>query len=258
MRFYRDEFNSLPVVEWFLDSFGYNVGLPQILIKSGAKYFWSNKMTWNLITKFPFVNFIWESPDGSQLVSTNFGQNQDAFNQWEKYEAGRHLIKSGGKQRWSYWDDYNQFEKEIDPEKYVSAVGYFVGRGDGGHGPTHQEVAELNGQVEASKSVGLNLNWSTVQKFYEEIASFREDLPIWADELALENHQGTLSGQSEVKRHNRRLEYLLQAVESLEALLGAKDSSFEFLYEELEHVWKIVLLNQFHDVLPGSLHSRSL
>ena len=57
LRFYHDNFGVLPKIEWFLDSFGYNIGIPQILIKSGAKYFWTTKLTWNLDTIFPFVNF---------------------------------------------------------------------------------------------------------------------------------------------------------------------------------------------------------
>jgi alpha-mannosidase len=72
MRFLRDHFGILPKVEWFLDSFGYNWGIPQILVKSGAKYFWTSKITWNYDTVFPFVNFWWQSPDGSSLLSANF------------------------------------------------------------------------------------------------------------------------------------------------------------------------------------------
>ncbi len=85
MRFYWQEFEHIPEVEWFLDSFGYNYGLPQILAKSGAKYFWTSKLTWNLQTVFPFVYFWWEGPDGSRLLTVNFGQNKESFEYWGKF-----------------------------------------------------------------------------------------------------------------------------------------------------------------------------
>ena len=71
MKFFWEEFGTLPEVEWFLDSFGYNRGLPQLLIKSGSKYFWTSKLTWNKQTKFPFIYFNWKSPDGASLLTAN-------------------------------------------------------------------------------------------------------------------------------------------------------------------------------------------
>ena len=67
MRFDLENFGLMPEVEWFPDSFGFNWGLPQILAKSGAKYFFTSKITWNKYTRFPFAYFWWESPDGTEF-----------------------------------------------------------------------------------------------------------------------------------------------------------------------------------------------
>ena len=252
MRFYRDEFGKLPEVEWFLDSFGYNIGLPQILAKSGAKFFWTNKMTWNLQTTFPFVNFWWQSPDGTKLFTSNFGQNQDSFAKWKQFEPGRYLLKPDGKKIWNYYDDYADLINHVDTNQMNPALGYFIGKGDGGHGPTHQEVMELDAKVEAGKTIGLNFQWSTAQAYFEQASQLPEQIPTWADELYLENHRGTFSVHSETKRHNRRLERYCQAAEEFATLVSLSDPNFKYPQETLEKAWKMVLLNHFHDVLPGS------
>ena len=100
MRFYKENFGVLPEVEWFLDSFGYNWGLPQILVKSGAKYFWTTKITWNLQTNFPFVYFWWEGPDGTRILTANFGMGFGPLHRWLYTEPGRRPLKPGGQKVW--------------------------------------------------------------------------------------------------------------------------------------------------------------
>ncbi len=252
MRFYRDEFKKLPNTEWFLDSFGYNVGLPQILTKSGAKFFWTSKLTWNRITDFPFVNFLWESPDGSQILTCNFGQNKEAFDKWSSFKFGRHLLKKGAKKIWNYEDGYSNFNDAINPEKYCTAVGFFNGAGDGGHGPTHKEVAEMINYVKIGEDLNLNIKWSTVNKFFTEVEKYKNQLPVWSDELYLETHRGTFTTHGAVKRHNRKLETLIKAAETLCSIISLFDDGFKYPFSIIEKTWKKILLNQFHDILPGS------
>ena len=248
MRFYRDEFGMLPETEWYLDSFGYNIGLPQILTKSGAKSFWTTKITWNQNTKFPFVNFLWKSPDGSELLTTNFGQNTEILESWNDYRYGYHLLKDTGRKKWNYATDYADFKDHIDLNQIIPDVGYFFGLGDGGH----QNMAEAVNFEKIGKEVNMHFRWSSIQEIYSNLEQYKEKLPIWEDELYLETHRGTFSVHGEVKRHNRRLETLIRSTESLAALMSISDPAFEYPYELLERTWKIILLNQFHDVLPGS------
>ena len=248
-KFYQDHFNRIANVEWFLDSFGYNVGLPQLILKCGGTSFWTNKITWNRITVFPFVNFWWESPDGSQLLTANFHMGYGTFDNWIKYEIGRHPIKEGGKRKWDYRDNYEDICDEIDddPDNIIPPIGCFFGAGDGGHGPMHREVAFA--QIAAKNGFG---KWSRAETFFDELREYGDKLPIWNDELYLEYHQGTFSVHFEVKRNNQYFERKLIGIEQLFSLLSVSDGSYVYPQDRLETLWKVVCLNHFHNVLPGS------
>ncbi|TFG27504.1 MAG: alpha-mannosidase [Promethearchaeota archaeon] len=246
MRFYREYFGALPKIEWFLDSFGYNIGLPQILIKSGTKYFWTTKLTWNLDTTFPFVNFWWESPDGSRILSANFDYNIQVLENWEKFEIGRHLLKPGGKKSWNYTIDNRKLFQHVRPD-ICPHVGFFFGLSDGGHGPTHKEVAYANEYAKLN-----SFKWSRVERFYSALEAYSEEFPVWNDELYLENHRGCFSNHAEIKRFNRKYENLLVSIEILASITNLYYLDYEYPLEKLEKLWKITLKNQFHDVLPGS------
>ncbi|MHA1683413.1 MAG: alpha-mannosidase [Promethearchaeota archaeon] len=246
-RFFRDNFNYLPEVEWFLDSFGYNWGLPQILAKSGAKYFWTSKITWNMQTTFPFVNFWWEGPDGTRILTANFQMGPGPVNSWVMYEIGRHLLKPSGRKVWNYNFDYEEIDEHVEEDAICPVVGNFSGKGDGGHGPTHQEVAEFN----EYDRLGF-MHWSRVKNFFTELEKWSDRFPIWKDELYLENHRGTFSVHAEVKRHNRFFENSLTSVEGLATCTTFLIDKYKYPRKRIENVWKMTLKNQFHDVLPGS------
>jgi len=246
MRFYRDHFNYLPSVEWFLDSFGYNFGLPQILVKSGAKFFWTNKLAWNMNTTFPFVNFWWQSPDGSRILASHFFMDKTVLEVFGKYQIGRHLLKSKGRKIWDYTLDYNELGDHVQ-EQICPHVGCFFGLGDGGHGPTHKEVAYAN---EMAKN--KMFQWSKVRIFFNEVEKLSNQFPIWNDELYLENHRGCFSNHAEVKRYNRKFENLFVSLEVLAVLISLQKKSYQYPQKKFEYLWKILLKNQFHDVLPGS------
>ncbi|MHA1491422.1 MAG: alpha-mannosidase [Promethearchaeota archaeon] len=246
MRFYRDNFGVLPRVEWFLDSFGYNYGLPQILVKSGANYFWTTKITWNRDTTFPFVNFWWQGPDGTRILTANFGMGTEPLEWWDKYEIGRHLLKKDGRKVWNYTMDYSKLNEHVEDE-ICPLVGFFFGLGDGGHGPTHKEVAFANEYAKLDM-----FKWSRVETFYEGLGKYSEKFPVWNDELYLETHRGCFSNHAEVKRHNRKYENILISLEALALLSSLNNSKYQYPMEDLELLWKLTLKNQFHDVLPGS------
>lgn len=246
MRFYKENFGNLPKVEWYLDSFGYNHGLPQILAKSGANYFWTSKLTWNKDTVFPFVNFWWQGPDGSRILTANFGMGMGPLENWKRFEVGRHLLKRDGRKIWNYNLDYETLNQHVEKE-ICPHVGYFFGHGDGGHGPTHKEVAFAN---ELAKNPMFK--WSKIEDFYKELENYGEKFPIWNDELYLETHRGCFSNHAEVKRYNRKFENLLVSLEILSTILTKFLPEFQYPKEHLELLWKITLKNQFHDILPGS------
>src|SRR5271157_1208352 len=245
--FYRDNFGTLPEVEWFLDSFGYNWGLPQILAKSGAKYFWTSKITWNMYTHFPFVYFWWEGPDGTRLKAANFHMGSGGLDSWYMYEYGRRPLKHDGKKVWDYTMDYDEIADNVEEDEICPVVGHFSGAGDGGHGPTSEEVAHFNEYAR----VGF-MHWGKVHDFFHALDPWYERFPVWKDELYLENHQGTFSVHAEVKRHNRFFENALTSIETLCTMIALSDETYEYPAESITKVWKTVLKSQFHDVLPGS------
>ncbi len=248
MKFYKEHFGILPKLEWFLDSFGYNYGLPQILKKSGAEYFWTSKITWNRQTIFPFVNFWWESPDGTRLLTSNFKQGWSVLESWMQFEIGRHPFKEDGIKEWDYASkDYENVDEDVKMDEIVPVVGVFAGKGDGGHGPTHEEVAF--DQVAVKKDFA---HWGKAVDVFKKLESYGDELPVWQDELYLEYHRGTFSVHWEVKRHNRLYENLLIGFENLSSLTSVFHGDYAIPLKQLDSVWKVVLLNQFHDVLPGS------
>ncbi|MFX0099536.1 MAG: alpha-mannosidase [Candidatus Hodarchaeota archaeon] len=247
MRFDRDNFGVLPEVEWFLDSFGYNWGIPQILVKSGAKYFWTSKITWNLQTVFPFVNFWWQGPDGSKIITCNFQMGPGPLNSYMMFEIGRHPLKPDGRKVWDYSFDYEEIGDHVEEDEVCPIIGNFAGKGDGGHGPTHQEVAEFQEYVR----LGF-MHWSKVHTFYNEIEKWSDRFPVWNDELYLENHRGTFTVIAFIKRFNRYFENALTANETLSLVTYLINNDFDYPMDEIESLWKTTLKSQFHDVLPGS------
>src|SRR5205823_4968513 len=79
----------------------------------------------------------------------------------------------------------------------------------------------------------------------------RTDVPVWDGELYLEYHRGTYTSQARQKRRNALSQRLLHAAElyasCARALLGD-----DYPRAELEIAWRLLLTNQFHDILPGS------
>src|SRR5271157_3985108 len=241
--FYRDNFGTLPEVEWFLDSFGYNWGLPQILAKSGAKYFWTSKLTWNMNTVFPFVYFWWQGVDGTRLMTSNFPMAFGSLDSWFMFEVGRRPLKPGVEYVGDYNRDYEDIADFVAEDEICPHIGCFFGAGDGGHGPMHREVAEANGLVD----VGPLFRWSRVHDFFRAVEEWYPRFPVWADELYLENHQGTFSVHAEVKRHNRLFENYLTSTETLASIaFAAGGGAGGIPVKRLEETWQIVLKNQFH------------
>jgi alpha-mannosidase len=125
----------------------------------------------------------------------------------------------------------------------------FMGEGDGGHGPTGEEVAIADYLVQDKA-----FRWiSATEYFQSKLESCRARLPIWNDELYYQLHRGTLTTQDLVKRMNRYLEWRIVAIEALMSVALMLKLKEEVRWrEKIERVWKMILLNQFHDVLPGT------
>lgn len=228
-RWFRDEFGVTPDYCWQPDVFGYHGQLPQILRKSGHRYFMTQKLSWNVVNRFPHHSFHWEGVDGTRLLTHMLAE--------ETYNgpAAAHSLRKIA-------DDY--------AERAVSNHALMVyGIGDGGGGPDAEHLERLK---RAPGLPGLPaVRRGTVSEFFHALERESDAFPVWRGELYLERHQGTLTTQALVKRNNRLCEVALRELEWA-AYLAAEAGVAPYPSEALDRCWKEVLLYQFHDILPGS------
>ncbi|MEZ0217806.1 MAG: alpha-mannosidase [Rariglobus sp.] len=228
-RFFREEFGVVPEYCWQPDVFGYHGQLPQILKKSGHRYFMTQKLSWNAVNRFPHQSFHWEGIDGTRLLTHMLPE--ETYNS----PAAAHSLRKIA-------DDY--VEREVSDHALM-----VYGIGDGGGGPDAEHLERLK---RAPGLPGLPaVKFGTVTEFFEAWSRDADAFAIWQGELYLERHQGTLTTQGLVKRNNRRAEIALRELEWA-AYLAATRARVPYPTEALDRCWKEVLLYQFHDILPGS------
>ena len=229
-RYFERVFGARHRVCWLPDCFGFSPALPQLLRQGGIDSFLTIKVTWSETNKFPHDLFWWEGLDGSRVLAHTFDNPVEGYNG----EARPACVQPT-------WANYRA--KTRHPETLL-AVGY----GDGGGGPTPQWIdnARLMRELPALPSA----RWERVDAFFARAHESADSAtPVWRGEIYLELHRATLTTQSGVKRRHRRAEAALIAAEtaaSLAHLIGAAKP------ESLEPHWRLLLKNQFHDILPGS------
>src|SRR5579859_2880801 len=237
-RYLRDELEVHGNVLWLPDVFGYSAALPQLIVKSGMKYFLTTKISWSQFNRFPYDTFRWRGLDGTEVL-THFVTTPDIDESFATYngKVSPHAVKG-------VWDQYRQ--KDINDELIV-----LYGWGDGGGGPT-REMLEA-GRVLADVPGLPRVTPGLAEPFFDrlEARTAGQPLPVWDGELYLEYHRGTYTSQAAIKRANRQAEILYHNAEWLGAaarlLAGAP-----FPAVSLREGWELILLNQFHDILPGS------
>ncbi len=243
IRFFRDELGVRNVVLWLPDVFGYAWALPQLIKKSGLRYFMTTKISWSQFNHFPYDTFRWRGLDGTEVL-THFittpspGQPRD---NWITTYNGMILPETAK----GNWEAYQQ--KEVSAETLAS-----FGFGDGGGGPTpeHLEMARRLDDLPGLPHVRIG----RVDDFFRRLEERVWDdphLPVWDGELYLEYHRGTYTSQAQQKRKNRKAEFLLHNAELYAAAAAALIGS-HYPKEALREAWEIVLRNQFHDIIPGT------
>ena len=221
---YKRMFGKTVNNAWLPDVFGNSWILPQILKKSGVEYFVSNKMsTWNDTNRFPHNNFIWRGIDGSDILACVPPTHFITWNMPSQIQEN--------------WEAY------IDKDSGGQTMNMF-GYGDGGSGCT-EEMIELMHRFE-KLSVMPKCEHMGGAEFLERNLKNNDSLETWDGELYLEMHRGTFTTKSNMKRENRQIEYKLRTAEMLSVLRGEDNTA------ELTDIYKKLLINQFHDILPGS------
>jgi alpha-mannosidase len=226
--YFQDRFGVAPWLGWNPDSFGYNANMPQLFSRAGLKAFITQKISWNHETRFPWHLFWWEAADGSRIL-TYFPTGSYV----EKVEPERML------------NQLLDFEHATGFKETLALIGF--GNHGGGPNLPMLERAEMLSRQPAFPNVAFIRPHDYIELMMQKDLS---DLPVWKGELYLENHRGTYTTQSDTKRNNRELEGLLETSEKA----AAAASLFGLAYpsDDIERAWRTVLLNQFHDILPGS------
>ena len=222
-RFFAEEFGVETHELWIPDVFGYSAALPQIAREAGITSFITQKMSWNDTNPFPHTTFWWEGHDGSRLLA--------------------HFPPAN-----TYNGDFSVVEVAAGQDRPLpdgTALNlYPFGYGDGGGGPNHTMVERFRRMTDLDGLPRAEIG--TVAAFLDRLEKEADDLPVWVGELYLEAHRATLTTHAEVKLANRRAEEALRAAElwSVAASLDRRP--------DLDRAWKLLLLHQFHDILPGS------
>ncbi|WP_258804960.1 alpha-mannosidase [Pseudarthrobacter sp. NS4] len=216
---------------WLPDSFGYSAALPQIVKSAGSRWFLTQKISWNQTNRMPHHTFNWEGIDGTRLF-THFPP-VDTYN---SELSGRELAHAERNYR-----DHGRGTVSLVP----------FGYGDGGGGPTREMLAAAarTANLEGSPKVRIG----SAESFFRQAEQDYPALPVWVGEMYLELHRGTYTSQARTKKGNRRSEHLLREAELWCATAAVRtDGAFAYPAAELKRLWRLVLLQQFHDILPGS------
>ena len=243
-QFFKEEFGIDSKILWLPDVFGYSGALPQIMKECGIEYFMTTKLAWNQIDKFPNDTFLWKGIDGTGILThliTTPGVGQDIKNtHFTTYNGMLDADAVIGA-----WERYQN--KDLNNEVLIC-----YGYGDGGGGPTRQ-MLECSSRLEQGiAGIPKVVQESPVEYFerLDERVRNHKRLPQWEGELYFEYHRGTLTSMGRNKKGNRKSELAMMDLELLSLL--AKKKGISYPKETLERMWKVILLNQFHDILPGS------
>lgn len=206
------------------DDFGYPASLPQILVGGGCRAFFTQKLSWNETNRFPHHTFWWEGLDGSRVLTH--------FSPVETYNA----VMTPGQLRFAAANFADHAVSD------VSLVCF--GHGDGGGGPTADMLERIRLFTDLDGVPPVQLG--TVAGFFDRIAAQADAPEVWAGEIVLEKHRGTYTSQVATKQGNLASEVGLRAAELWSVAVGHSDAV------ELRQLWERVLVEQFHDILPGS------
>ena len=248
-RFMKEEFGVDSRTLWLPDVFGYSAALPQILKKSGVDRFFTSKISWSETNRMPYEAFLWQGIDGTEIF-TSFATAQDASKDGHQDNIVTYVGNTEPKMVLGTWNRYTD-------KNYTDEVMITFGYGDGGGGPTRHQL-ETQRRMEAGFPGFPKTRITTSGEYLDSIEKkFRKGCqdtgktPRWVGELYLEFHRGTYTSNAKNKKNNRNCEMLLGKAELLsmtDRLLTGGAYPKAALYDS----WQTVLLNQFHDIIPGS------
>ncbi len=243
-RYFERELGVSPRVVWLPDSFGFSWALPTLMAAAGLPYFVTHKLSWSTTNRIPHDTFRWRGPDGSEVLAHFLCTPSLTPGEHTTYNG--HLLPSVARGAWSRFQD-----RQLQDELLVA-----FGWGDGGGGPTI-DMIEAGRRLQHLPGFP-RVEMGSAHDFFQRLEHTLEDqadVPVWDGELYLEYHRGTYTGQARQKRRNALAQRLFHAAE-LYAACARVLVGLEYPRAALEAGWKLILTNQFHDILPGSAISQ--
>lgn len=209
-------------VLWLPDAFGFSSCLPALMNLTGVTGFFTNKLMWSMINRFPHSSFVWRGSDGSEVlahVSRACGYNNPARPRNLRLELEAHR------------------QSDVHPEMLLPA-----GWGDGGGGPTADIIERVQRQAALRNQPAAE--WGRIDGFFERMEQYRDGLPVHVGEIPIEAHRGTYTTHGYMKLAYRRFEVALQTWEAVRCFMAGAPIP--------DHPWQRLVFAQFHDFLPGS------
>jgi alpha-mannosidase len=232
-KYFRDTFGDVDTpVLWLPDTFGFPAQIPQLMRHAGLKWFATNKLNWNQRNKVPSTTHVWEGIDGSSVLAQILTTPRSV--QYLPFPTNYKSDLTGS-------EVLGTWQCSTAPEP-VRDLPVCYGYGDGGGGPTEDLIAKARAFQDMPGMPKFRM--STVRDTFEAIEASEGDLPVWRGEHYMEGHRGVLTSQAWIKRANRKAEILLHEAEALAAMAGTKP--------DLDEAWKLLCLNQFHDIVTGT------
>ncbi|GMK54493.1 hypothetical protein CspeluHIS016_0110790 [Cutaneotrichosporon spelunceum] len=240
-RYYESRFGSRSQTFVLPDTFGYSSQLPQISRLAGAPNFFTQKISWNIINKFPHTTFNWVGLDGTQVLT--------------------HMTPVNNYNSQCNMDDIRRGSTGHKNLEVTNQSLLLFGNGDGGGGPTPpmlemlKRARAIGKRHDAGGQLPLVRMGGTIEKFYDAIRKETNNgrtLPTWHGELYLEIHRATYTTHGSIKRHNRKIEIMLREAEWATTMASLSSPKYKYPKDKIDSAWEDLLLCQFHDVLPGS------
>lgn len=221
-RYFLDKFGVDVTVGWNPDSFGHNFQLPQILNRAGIKYY-----VFGRCGPKDTTIFVWEGMDGSRVLA---------------------YVPPG-----FYSVDLRNGVKDLIAEaaKTTTIKGFMLlyGAGDHGGGPRNEDLQAIYKYREDKGQP--RLEFVRPERYFQMLEPQKSAVPVFKQELNF-IFPACYTTQTEVKKANRRMESLLLSAEKFSALATFGEFRPYYPERDLDEAWKIVLRNQFHDILDGS------
>jgi alpha-mannosidase len=224
--YFQETFGKIARVCWDPDIFGHAHTLPQIIKKSGMDGYYFHRCRPQDETGNPLHQFIWEGPDGSQI-----------------------LILSG---QWVGKPDSDVGQlaaKELGLTK-LPATHVVTGLRSDRRITMQVDWVTLPGVIDEAPDLP-SCSWSSAGDVLAHMQQYQDRLPVIQGELTYQ-YTGTYTSNGYNKRTNRKVEELLLSAEKV--VVMASYLGFPNQEEQLTQAWRDLCVNQFHDIICGTCY----